>query len=101
MPENNFAATLRALRDGGVDFILVGGLAAVLSGAPIHSYDVDIIHSRETPNVQRLLRVLASLDAVFRIQPERRIKPAESHLEGKGHLNLITRVMDPWTCLES
>jgi predicted nucleotidyltransferase len=91
MPESDFTATLRALRDGGVDFILVGGLAAVLSGAPIHSYDVDIVHSREPSNVQRLLVVLESLDAVFRIQPERRIKPAASHLAGKGHLNLITR----------
>src|SRR5580692_10519276 len=91
MPESDFTATLRALRDGGVDFILVGGLAAVLSGAPIHSYDVDIVHSREPSNVQRLLVVLESLDAVFRIQPERRIKPAASHLAGKGHLNLITK----------
>jgi hypothetical protein len=91
MRENDFAAILRAFHNGGVDFILVGGLAAVLRGAPIHSYDVDIVHSRQISNVQRLLGVLESLDAVFRIQPERRIKPAESHLAGKGHLNLITR----------
>jgi len=91
MPETDFAATLCALAGGGVDFILVGGLAAALSGVPAQTYDVDIVHSREAPNVERLLKVLDSLDAVFRIQPQRRIKPAESHLTGKGHLNLITR----------
>jgi len=35
MPERKLIATLRALNDGGVEFILVGGLAAVLHGAPI------------------------------------------------------------------
>src|SRR5271163_2112297 len=90
MPENDFAATLRALREGGVDFILVGGLSAALNGAPAQTYDVDIVHSRETSNVERLLGVLESLDTVFRVQPERRLRPGPSHLAGKGHLNLIT-----------
>jgi predicted nucleotidyltransferase len=91
MPENDFAAILRALREGGVDFILVGGLSAVLNGAPAQTYDVDIVHSREAANVERLTKVLESLDAIFRIQPERRIRPAPSHLAGAGHLNLITK----------
>jgi len=32
MPELRYVATLRAFADGTVDFILVGGLAAVLNG---------------------------------------------------------------------
>jgi hypothetical protein len=35
--------------------------------------------------------VLESFDAIFRIQPERCIRPTASHLAGAGHLNLITR----------
>ena len=35
--------------------------------------------------------MLESLDAIFRIQPERRIKPNSSYVSGPGHLNLITR----------
>ena len=31
------------------------------------------------------------LDAIFRVQPERRIRPETSHLAGSGHLNLTTR----------
>ncbi len=91
MPGSRFTPTLRALREGQVDFILVGGLSAVLNGVPVHTYDVDIVHSRDAENVTRLLLVLESLDAVFRIQPERRLKPAATHLSGTGHLNLITR----------
>ncbi|HYL38103.1 MAG TPA: hypothetical protein VEV17_19455 [Bryobacteraceae bacterium] len=79
------------MRDGGVDFILVGGLAAVLSGAPVDTYDVDIVQSRERENVERLLAVLNSLDAIFRIQPERRLRPTASYVSGPGHLNLVTR----------
>jgi hypothetical protein len=91
MPEPRFTATLRALQDGAVDFILVGGVAAVLNGAPVSTFDIDMVHSRAATNIDRLLHVLESLDAVFRMQPERRLRPNASHLASAGHLNLITR----------
>ena len=31
------------------------------------------------------------LNAIFLLQPERRLRPAVSHLSGSGHLNLLTR----------
>ena len=82
---------VRALAEARVDFVIVGGLAAVLDGAPIATLDVDIVHSREPENLDRLLDALGRLDAFFRIQPERRIRPETSHLAGFGHLNLSTR----------
>jgi len=91
MLEPDFILALRALCAGGVDFIVVGGLAAVLNGAPVVTFDVDVVHSRDAANVARLLPVLEALDAVFRIQPERRLRPLASHLSSKGHLNLKTR----------
>jgi predicted nucleotidyltransferase len=91
MPERKLIATLRALQDGGVEFILVGGLAAVLNGAPVDTFDIDVVHSREAANVDRILPVLEALDAIFRMQPERRLKPNASHLASPGHLNLMTR----------
>jgi hypothetical protein len=36
--------------------------------------DVDIVHSRDAANVARLLPFLESIDAIFRIQPDRRIR---------------------------
>jgi hypothetical protein len=92
MLKSDLSATLGALVKAGVEFVLVGGLAAVLDGAPVQTYDLDIVHSRAADNIVRLLGVLESLDAVFRIQPERRLRPTVSHLGGPGHLNLITRL---------
>jgi len=92
MPEGNLRSTLRLLSENHVDFILVGGLAAVLQGVPVSTFDVDIVHSREASNIQRLLAVLEMLDAIFRMQPDRRLKPNASHLSGQGHVNLVTRL---------
>jgi predicted nucleotidyltransferase len=91
MPALKFTSTLRALHDGGVEFILVGGLAAAVNGAPVNTFDIDVVHSRDAGNVARLLPVLEALDAVFRMQPERQLKPNASHLASAGHLNLMTR----------
>ncbi len=82
MPERKLIATLRALHDGGVEFILVGGLAAVLQGAPIDTFDIDVVHSRDVANIARLQPVLEALDTVFR---------TSSRLASAGHLKLITR----------
>jgi predicted nucleotidyltransferase len=90
MPEGKLVATLRRLCENEIQFVLVGGLAAVLNGAPIHTYDVDLVYSLEPTNLDRLLAVLQSLDAVYRMQPERRLRPTKSHLAAGGHLNLLT-----------
>lgn len=91
MEETGLFATLRALFETEAQFLLVGGLAAVLNGAPIQTYDVDIVYSQEAVNIDRLLTVLESLDAIFRLRPERRLRPQRSDLSGGGHLNLLTR----------
>lgn len=79
---------LRALVNGGVEFILVGSGAEFLNGAPTHAGDVDIVHACNAANVERVLAVLECLDALFRIQPEPR-------------LNVITRYgrLDLWQTL--
>jgi hypothetical protein len=91
MQRVDFLGALRALRSGEVEFIVVGGLAALLNGAPVNTFDLDIVHSRERSNIARLLAVLESLDATFRIEPERRLRPGLNHLTSPGHLNLQTK----------
>ena len=85
-----FRQALQLLTDAKVDFILVGGLSAVIRGAPVNTYDIDIVHARGADNIVRLLPVLEGLDAIFRIQPHRRLRPNASHLSGRGHINLLT-----------
>jgi hypothetical protein len=91
MIERDFGALLFAFHDANVEFLVVGGLAAVLNGAPVHTYDVDIVHRRSPENVDRILPILDSLDAIYRIQPERRLRPVRSALLSTGHQNLLTR----------
>jgi hypothetical protein len=90
MAERRLFALVRALAEARIDFVVVGGLAAVLDDAPIATFDVDVVYSREPGNLDRLLGVLGRLNAFFRTQPERRMRPARSHLAGSGRLNLST-----------
>lgn len=90
MREGRLLDVLRKLEQSKAEFIIVGGVAAVLNGAPVHTFDIDIVYSASARNIERLLVALASLDATFRIQPERRLRPQASHLAGQGHLNLLT-----------
>jgi hypothetical protein len=90
MQHHKLLETLQKLAESKCLFIVVGGVAAVLNGAPVQTFDIDIVYEASAENIERLLGVLASLDAIFRIQPDRRLRPTASHLSGKGHLNLLT-----------
>lgn len=74
-----------------VDFIVVGGVCAILHGAPISTFDLDLVHSRKPANVRRLLAALKALDACYRLQPEKRLRPGATHLTSPGHQLLMTR----------
>jgi len=93
MESAKYLPLLRVLVAHEVEFILVGGLAAVLQGAPIVTGDLDIVHRRTPENVARLLAALIELEAVYRIDP-RRLKPTETHLSGPGHALLSTKFCD-------
>lgn len=82
---------LRNLVESGVRFVLVGGLAAVLNGAPVTTYDLDVVFSLDPENIARILTWLEKADAIFRMQPDRRLRPNESHVAAGRHLNLITQ----------
>ena len=87
----DFRQILRTLRAHRADVIVVGGVGAVLQGAPISTFDLDLVHSRKADNVARLLDALDEIDAYYRIQPERKQKPLASHLSSPGHQLLMTR----------
>jgi hypothetical protein len=89
MKTAKFAELLRALAAEEVEAIIVGMLSGVLQGAPLTTGDVDIVHRRTPENVERLLRVLARVNAIYRHDP-RRLRPTASHLLGSGHQLLET-----------
>jgi predicted nucleotidyltransferase len=54
---------LRVLRDHGVRFVLVGGYAAVVHGAPYVTTDIDVVPERSEDNLTRLSEALDELHA--------------------------------------
>jgi len=70
---------------------VVGGVGAVLQGAPITTFDLDVVHSRAPENIERLLAALDVLKARYRIPGAERKKPQRSHLLSAGHQLLMTR----------
>ena len=53
-PETDFFAILETLTRHGVEFVVVGGVCGVLHGAPISTFDLDVVHARTQENVDRL-----------------------------------------------
>jgi hypothetical protein len=82
------ASIISALVAHEVEFIVVGGMAAVLQGAPVHTIDLDIVYALSESNISLEL-ALTELGAVFRDDP-RRIVPNRSHLQSRGHKLLQT-----------
>ena len=65
-PEYQPAALVRALVDGGVDFVIVGGVAVVLQAMPRFTKDLDICYSTTEDNLDALGGVLVGLAARLR-----------------------------------
>ena len=74
--ETGLSALLNSLLDAGIEFILVGGLSAVVQGAPITTMDVDIVHRQTDENIDRLIDFLKSIDAYHRRLDDKVIEPA-------------------------
>lgn len=61
------AGALESLLSHDVDFVLIGGLAARLHGSPTVTDDLDISHSKERANLERLAACLAEMHARLRL----------------------------------
>ena len=69
MKPTDFEGLLRRLLDGGVDVILVGGLAATIHGSARATFDIDVVYDRSPANIDRLVRALAPLEPYLRGAP--------------------------------
>ena len=97
--------TLRALVDAQVTFVLVGGLAAVLAGTPMSTFDVDIVYETGEDNLGRLARLLERLHAYYRDPAGRRIEPTVDRLRAQrvnmlrsdlGDLDALQEIGNGW-----
>lgn len=81
---------LERLLESRVEFVLVGGLAAVVQGAPLTTFDVNVVHRRTEENVDRLLVFLTSIGARYRNRSGPPLPPKRSALLGLGHSLFMT-----------
>ncbi len=65
-PPYDAARILRSLQAHGVRFVLIGGVAAIVQGAPQITQDFDITPDTAPDNLEALVRVLVELDAKLR-----------------------------------
>ncbi len=52
-------ALLKVLAESGVEFVVVGGVAAALHGSSRLTHDLDVVYSRSPANLDRLAKALA------------------------------------------
>jgi len=69
-PDYHPATLVQALVEGGVDFVIIGGVAVVLQAMPRFTKDLDICYSIAGDNLDALGRVLVALKARLRGIPE-------------------------------
>lgn len=65
----DFKALLRTLSEGGVEFILIGGVAATVHGSARLTLDLDAVYRRSPENLQRLALALTPYHPYLRGAP--------------------------------
>jgi hypothetical protein len=91
-PDFHPTTLLAALCDGGVDFVVIGGVALVVHGSPRFTRDLDICHATDAANLERLGDVLISLHARLRgVEEDVPFVPDARRLRHVQLLTLSTR----------
>ncbi|MGH3115239.1 MAG: hypothetical protein ACRDOP_17400 [Gaiellaceae bacterium] len=66
LPDFDPRALLVRLAHGGVDFVVLGGVAATIHGSAAFTQDLDIAYASDDANLDRLGAVLVALEARLR-----------------------------------
>lgn len=86
----SFRHILEVLNKHNVEYIVVGGVAAVIHGAPMTTFDLDTLVKVNSANAGRLLEALSELEAHFR-EHQNLLNPTAEDILAGGHLLLMTR----------
>lgn len=71
LPESSLKAErlLQTLREHGVDFVVIGGMAGLAHGSAYPTFDLDVAYARDRGNLDRMAVALKSLDVTLRGAP--------------------------------
>ena len=79
---SDFFDLLQVLAEGGVEFAVVGGIAANLHGSSLATYDCDVVVDLETGNLTRLAEALKGFSPTFRHKDPKQSFDREAALKG-------------------
>ena len=65
--ETDFIKLFQLLNEGNVDFVVVGGVAAIAHGSPLVTQDIDTCISLAPDNLDRLKDALSEINPIHRI----------------------------------
>lgn len=86
------AQICRILNEEGVEYVILGGFAAVILGSPLPTEDIDVLPSRESTNLERLAQALSRMRAQIRTSGDPVPAPLDAGflLQMPHILNLVT-----------
>ncbi len=67
--QNDFAALLHHFAQCSVEFIIVGGVAAVIHGSARLTFDLDVVYRRSSNNLHAIVAALADTSPYLRGAP--------------------------------
>ena len=67
-----------------VEFVLIGGVCAVAQGAPVTTFDLDVLYAMSDANIDRIIMALENINAYHREPGTRRLAPKRAILESGG-----------------
>ena len=85
----SFRHILEVLNKHSVEYIVVGGVAAVIHGAPMTTFDLDTLVKVNSANAERVVKALSELEAHFR-EHRNLLTPTTEDILAGGHLLLMT-----------
>ncbi|MDB6040200.1 MAG: nucleotidyltransferase [Verrucomicrobiales bacterium] len=94
----SLADIIKRLHVAGVQFVLVGGIAAVRHGASYLTYDVDICIPLDRENFRKIAASIHDINPRFRQRKEIPFELTDDLLDHLQNLHLITD-LGPLDCL--
>lgn len=89
----SFREILKRLAEHGVDYVVIGGVAAAIQGSPMATLDVDVCTTFDDANLARLIAALRDMNPKQRMRPDRMSLPLEvERLRGVRNLYLLTDI---------
>ncbi len=90
LSDNHVAAICQVLVESGVEFVVIGGMAARLHQTGHSTVDVDICPSPDPANLERLSAALIDLGARLRVEGDPEGVPFRPHPELLANVDTMT-----------